>query len=209
MESVFSQIGPWIFFLTLGSGMGIPLGIPPAPGRPGHGPLRARRVRLLYHLVGQRRGKSRQQEPGRADAGRAGGAAVRRASRKVDPPLRQPTGQRSRSKRAFRRDLRCHALDPPPSDDAVRLGREDQGQEGIGQGRHGRCPGGGCSGGDPAFPPECPRVLSQPQRGIAGGRHDRRPEMVSRETQGRVPDDDGGDQGFLLDRGRGRRNVST
>ena len=34
MESVFSQIGPWIFFLTLGSGMGIPLGIPPAPDDP-------------------------------------------------------------------------------------------------------------------------------------------------------------------------------
>ncbi|MGO9111892.1 MAG: hypothetical protein ACLP9L_21915, partial [Thermoguttaceae bacterium] len=34
MESVFSQIGPWIFLLTLGSGMGIPLGIPPAPDDP-------------------------------------------------------------------------------------------------------------------------------------------------------------------------------
>ena len=34
MESVFSQIGPWIFALTLGSGMGIPLGIPPAPDDP-------------------------------------------------------------------------------------------------------------------------------------------------------------------------------
>jgi hypothetical protein len=34
MESVFSQIGPWIFFLTLGSGMGVPLGIPPAPDDP-------------------------------------------------------------------------------------------------------------------------------------------------------------------------------
>ena len=34
MESIFSQIGPWIFFLTLGSGMGIPLGIPPAPDDP-------------------------------------------------------------------------------------------------------------------------------------------------------------------------------
>jgi hypothetical protein len=34
MDSIFSQIGPWIFFLTLGSGMGIPLGIPPAPDDP-------------------------------------------------------------------------------------------------------------------------------------------------------------------------------
>jgi len=34
MESVVSQIGPWIFLLTLGSGMGIPLGIPPAPDDP-------------------------------------------------------------------------------------------------------------------------------------------------------------------------------
>jgi hypothetical protein len=33
-ESVFSQIGPWIFLLTLGSGMGVPLGIPPAPDDP-------------------------------------------------------------------------------------------------------------------------------------------------------------------------------
>jgi hypothetical protein len=34
MDSVFSQIGPWIFLLTLGSGMGVPLGIPPAPDDP-------------------------------------------------------------------------------------------------------------------------------------------------------------------------------
>src|SRR5208283_392996 len=34
MESAFSQIGPWIFLLSLGSGMGIPLGIPPAPDDP-------------------------------------------------------------------------------------------------------------------------------------------------------------------------------
>lgn len=34
METVFSQIGPWLFFLTLGSGMGAPLGIPPGPDDP-------------------------------------------------------------------------------------------------------------------------------------------------------------------------------
>jgi hypothetical protein len=34
MDSAFLQIGPWIFLLTLGSGMGVPLGIPPAPADP-------------------------------------------------------------------------------------------------------------------------------------------------------------------------------
>jgi hypothetical protein len=34
MESAFLQIGPWIFLLTLGSGMGVPLGIPPGPADP-------------------------------------------------------------------------------------------------------------------------------------------------------------------------------
>ena len=34
MESVSTQIGPWIFLLVLGSGMGVPLGIPPAPDDP-------------------------------------------------------------------------------------------------------------------------------------------------------------------------------
>ena len=34
METVFSQIGPWLFLLSLGSGMGVPLGIPPGPDDP-------------------------------------------------------------------------------------------------------------------------------------------------------------------------------
>ncbi len=34
METVFSQIGPWLFLLSLGSGMGVPLGIPPGPEDP-------------------------------------------------------------------------------------------------------------------------------------------------------------------------------
>jgi hypothetical protein len=34
METVFSQIGPWLFLLSLGSGLGVPLGIPPGPDDP-------------------------------------------------------------------------------------------------------------------------------------------------------------------------------
>jgi hypothetical protein len=34
METIFSQIGPWLFLLSLGSGMGVPLGIPPGPEDP-------------------------------------------------------------------------------------------------------------------------------------------------------------------------------
>ena len=131
MESVFSQIGPWIFFLTLGSGMGIPLGIPPAPDDPVMARFAPARVRLLHDLVGQRGGQPGEQEPGRADAGRAGSAAVRRASGKVDPPLHRSDARRRprRREQSLRRDDRCHALDPPPPDDPLRVGPEDQGRK--------------------------------------------------------------------------------
>ena len=141
---------------------GDPLGHSASARRPRHGPLGPRGVRLLYHLVGHCDGQSCEQKSGRTVAGRTGGAAVCRASREVDPPLHHTAHHGCLFHAADRRDVRLAAHDPSSPDDDIRLGVEDQGQESVGQGRHGGCPGGGCGGRNQALSRERPRVLPQP-----------------------------------------------
>ena len=208
MESVFSQIGPWIFFLTLGSGMGVPLGIPPAPDDPVMARFAPEECVFYTTWSASAAAESREQEPGRADAGRAGSPAVRRAFRKVDPatPLR-PAGQRARREQPLRRDFDAMLLILRHQTTLFVSDLKIKDKKVSAKGGMVVALGADAAGATRLFHAECPRVLSQSQRGIGGGGSHRRPEMVSREAQSRVPHDDGGDQGFLLDCGGGRRNA--
>ena len=201
MESVFSQIGPWLFFLTLGSGMGIPLGIPPAPDDP------------VMARFGPRSASST--PPGRQTP-RQGHKQEQAEQMLAEPEVRQllehiekwirhsvnqPGGEGERKLSDATFDWNAH--DPPPSDDDLRVGPEDQEYESFGQGRHARRLGARHAGGHPALPPKS-GLLPQPQREIGG----RRPPSTAGnglwEAQGQVPHADRGNQGFLLDCGRGR-----
>ena len=96
METVFTQIGPWLFMLTLGSGMGVPLGIPPGPDDPVISRVAPGRLRLLHHMGGHRNGRPSQQESGRTVARRTRGAVVSRTPGEMGPARDQPIGAGTR-----------------------------------------------------------------------------------------------------------------
>ena len=208
MESVFSQIGPWIFFLTLGSGMGIPLGIPPAPDDP----VMARFApeECVFYTTWSASAAANPQSrtrPSRCWPSRKCGSSSSISKSGSAIPISQPGSDADASSLSdatfdamlliLRHQTTLFVSDVKIKDKKVSA----KGGMVV------------ALGADAAL---ATRLFHQNVREFFLNLNveslevvpHRRPEMVSREAQGRVPHDDGGDQGFLLDRGRGRRDVS-
>ena len=153
METIFSQIGPWLFLLSLGSGWGFRWAFRRDRGS-GHRRRRPGRLRVLHNLGGYGHGQFPQQEPGRADARRAGG-----------PPFLEhlESGSARVNQSAAKHDtdgLSDATLDTlltvlQHQTAMFALQRESQRQASFGQGRCRRRAGRRCSRGPSPLPPAC------------------------------------------------------
>ena len=171
MESVFSQIGPWIFFLTLGSGMGIPLGIPPAPDDP----VMARFApeECVFYTTWSASAAANPASSNQAEQMLAEPEVrqfVEHLEKWIRHSINQPA-ERSPTRAIFPTRLSIgmllilrHQTTLFVSDVKIKDKKVSA------KGGMVVALGTDAAAGDQALPPECPRVLSQPQRGIPGGR---------------------------------------